>query len=278
MKIVLAAALSFLVATSGSAQGQSVWLDELTTNEVQAAVAGGKTTAIYYTAGIHANAGWVVLGKHLIVARHVAQRVAEEMGNALVLPVNAYAPAVSGGDPNPPTRVGTMRQAGTLTITDATYAAMSREIVTSAIVTAGFKNVLMMGDHGFGQDTPGKKFPDNFDGGALRKAAEELDAEWKPRGVRVYFIPVDRDVDHIQMREYFAKQTVPENIQRVLKSYGPDAIDDIVEVWSINPKEVRQDKIPPDMRPITTPELGKMFIELKVSNILQHARRLGLTR
>ena len=80
------------------------------------------------------------------------------------------------------------------------------------------------------------------------------------------------------MREYFAKQTVPENIQTVLKSYGPDAIDDIVEVWSINPKGVRQDKIPPDMRPITTPELGKMFVELKVSNILQHARRLGLTR
>jgi hypothetical protein len=270
MRIVAAAALSFLFAASGFAQGQSVWLHELTTDEVRAAVAAGKTTAIYYTSGIHANDAWVVLGKHLVIARHVAQRVAEELGNALVLPINPFTPAVSGGDPNPAKRVGTMRSPGTLTVTDATYSAMSREIVTSAIVTAGFKNVLVMGDHGFGQDTPGRKFPDNFDGGALRKVTEELDAEWKPRGTRVYFIPVDGEVDHRMIPEYLTKQKVPAKIQT--------PVDDISEVWSIDPKGIREDKIPPEMRAIASPELGGKFVDLKVSTIMRHARSLGLAR
>ena len=270
MRIVVAAALSVLLAASGFAQSQSVWVHELTTDEVQAAVAAGKTTVIYYTAGIHANDAWVVHGKHLLIARHVAERVAKELGNALVLPINPFTPAVSGGEPNPPKRVGTMRSAGTLTVTDATYGAMSREIVTGAIVTAGFKNVLMMGDHGFGQDTPGKKFPDNFDGGMLKKVAGELDSEWKPRGTRVYFIPVDAEVDHRMIPEYLAKQNVPEKLRT--------PVDDISEVWSVDPKGIREDKIPPEMRAIASPELGRKFIDLKVATILRHARSFGLAR
>jgi hypothetical protein len=270
MKLVLAAALSLVLFGSGSAQAQSVWLHELTTDEVQAAVAGGKTSVIYYTAGIHANDVWVVNGKHLVIARHVAQRVAEELGNALVLPINPFTPAVSGGEPNPPKRVGTMRSPGTLTLTDATYGAMSREIVTSAIVTAGFKNVMIMGDHGFGQDTPNKKSPDNFDGGTLKKVAEELDAVWQPRGTRVYYIPVDGEVDHRMIPEYLTTQKVPSKIQT--------PVDDISEVWSIDPKGIRLDKIPSDIRGIASPELGMKFVELKVSTILRHARSFGLAK
>jgi len=51
MRLGAAVALSFLFAAFGFAQAQSVWIHELTTDEVQAAVAAGKTTAIYYTAG-----------------------------------------------------------------------------------------------------------------------------------------------------------------------------------------------------------------------------------
>ena len=213
---------------------------------------------------------WVVLGKHLIIARHVAQRVAEELGNALVLPINPFTPAVSGGDPNPPTRVGTMRSPGTLTVTDATFGAMSREIVTSAIVTAGFQNVLIMGDHGFGQNTPGKRFPDNFDGGTLKRVAEDLDNVWQPRGTRVHYIPVDGEVDHRMIPEYLTEQKVPADIQT--------PVDDIAEVWSIDPEGIRQDNIPPDIGAIASPELGRKFVELKVSTILRHARNLGAVR
>ena len=259
MKIVAAVSLSLFLGVSGFAQSQSVWIEELTTDEVRAAVAAGKTTAIYYTGGLHQNGAVVVNGKHLIIARYVAQRVAEELGNTLVLPINPYVPAFPGGDPTK--KEGHLRAAGSISVTDETYGAIAREVVTSAIVATGFKNVMLMGDHGFGMDTEGV-----FDGGRLKKVAEELDAEWRSRGTRVYYIPVDGEVDHRMIPDYLTQRNVPAKVQT--------SVDDISEVWSVDQKGIREDKIPPDIRTFVSPELGRTFTELKVSTILRHVRRL----
>ena len=54
-----------------------------------------------------------------------------------------------------------MKFPGTVTLADATFGGVAREVAFSAI-SAGFNNVVLMGDHGGGQD-------------ALKRVASELD-------------------------------------------------------------------------------------------------------
>lgn len=124
----------------GLAWAQSLYLEDLTTVEVKAAIAGGKTTAIYYAGSTEQNGAQLALGKHNFVARHVAGRIATELGNALVYPTMPFAPT---GDH--------MKYAGTVNVSAQTFAAVAREVAKSALAS-GFKTVVLMGDHGGGQD------------------------------------------------------------------------------------------------------------------------------
>ena len=153
------------------AQSTSVMIDDLTTTEVQAAIDGGRTTAIYYVGGTHQSGPAVALGKHNLLSVLIARRIAETLGNALVYPPNPYAPA---GDPIEKT--GHMRFAGTISVSHETLAAVSRDVAISALAV-GFTHVVMMGDHGETQ-------------GVIREVASALDAEWRPKGGRIFFIPV----------------------------------------------------------------------------------------
>src|SRR6202049_1906556 len=77
-------------------QVPSVWIDDLTWPEVRDAIAAGRRTAIVYVGSSEQNGPHMVIGKHNLVARHVAQRIAEELGDALVYATLPYAVA---GDP-----------------------------------------------------------------------------------------------------------------------------------------------------------------------------------
>lgn len=143
------------------AAGQSVYIEDLTWPEVRAAISGGKSTAIYYAGSTEQNGPHLALGKHNVIARHVAGRIAEELGNALVYPVLPFAP--TGGH---------MKFPGTVNLSETTFAAVAREVAESAIA-AGFKHVLLMGDHGGGQDE-------------LKEVAHALDRAGK--GARVFYI------------------------------------------------------------------------------------------
>ena len=138
--------------------------------EVRDAIAAGKTTALYYAGSTEQNGPGVALGKHTFVAHYVAQRIAEALGNALVYPIMPYAPT---GDPR--TKTGHMAFPGTVSVSEATYGAVAREVVHSAIA-AGFTHVALMGDHGGGQRT-------------LKQVAEALHAAASPKGIHVSYIP-----------------------------------------------------------------------------------------
>ncbi len=137
---------ALLLAWPAFAQVPSVFIDDLTWPEVRDAIAGGKTTAIVYVGSSEQNGPHMVIGKHSFVARALAQRIAEELGDALVYPILPYA--VAG---NALTRTGHMRFPGTVTLTPDAFFGVVRGVGQSAL-TAGFKVVLMMGDHGGGQD------------------------------------------------------------------------------------------------------------------------------
>ena len=247
MKPLALLSVVLLAPAMGFSQSTSVMIEDLTTKEVADYIAGGKTTAIYYVGGAHENGEAVAIGKHNFLATLLARRVAEELGNALVYPINPYAPA---GDPVK--RTGEMRFPGTTSLSEETFAALSKAIAYSAIA-AGFKHVALMGDHYGGQDS-------------LRKVASELDAEWKSKGVRVFYVPV-YDEGEAAFKEHLTRLNVPPERQT--------PVDDASEMMAIETDNrwVRQDLIPPDDARVASAELGKTFIDNKVRLAVANIRK-----
>jgi len=257
MKSLTFALILLLLPSVVLAQSKSVLIEDLTWTEVRDAIAAGKTTAIYYAASTEQNGPGLALGKHIFIAHYAAQRIAEELGNALVYPTMPYAIA---GDPIKKT--GHMRFPGTVSVLEETFGAVARDVALSAIA-AGFKNVALMGDHGGGQQT-------------LKKVAEVLNAEWSPKGVHVYHISDLYFKEKEQMKEYLTKRNM------AIDQHA--GIDDTSEVMFVDKenKWVRKDKLAPDdgkMGVIGDPtqasiELGKMFVEFKIKNAVTQIRSL----
>jgi creatinine amidohydrolase/Fe(II)-dependent formamide hydrolase-like protein len=228
----------FVVCTTAAAQTRSVMIEDLTTNEVQAALDAGMTTAIYYTGGTHQSGPSIALGKHNIIAPLLARRIAEELGNALVFPINPYAP---GG--NYTTRTGHMRFAGSVALTEATFLAVSKDVILSALAV-GFKHVLILNEHGGSR-------------AALKTMAETMDKEWSAKGARVFFVPVYEDGETF-FTDYLAKLNVAPEFHT--------PIDDASELTAVDAsKYVRRDKLPPQVAPHATSAVGFTFLNAKVN-------------
>src|SRR5207237_8976566 len=172
MKVLTSALFLLGPGAPAFAQPGSVWIADHTGQEVMAAVAAGRTTLIYLGGATHADGPIVATGKHVNVGRYVAQRVAEQLGNALVLPINPYAPASAQMNHTSPASAAIV--GGTVSLSDETYALVTKDVINSAlravresegIVGAGFKSVMVMSDHSQGQDN-------------LQRVARHRDADW----------------------------------------------------------------------------------------------------
>src|SRR5688572_31158957 len=111
MRIALALLAALLCLRAAAAGPESVHLEELTSPEVAAKVATGTRTILIPIGGTEQNGERIVLGKHNVRARVLAEEIARRLGNCLVAPVIAYVPE---GSIDPPT--GHMRGAGTISI------------------------------------------------------------------------------------------------------------------------------------------------------------------
>jgi len=139
----LASALC-LVLSLGHARAApaSVFLEELTTQQVAAALQQGTRTIIIPVGGTEQSGPHLTLGKHNIRVRVLAGKVAQQLGDALVAPVLAYVPE---GRVDPPTEH--MRFAGTISIPESAFGAVL-EGATRSFWRHGFHNVVLVGDHG----------------------------------------------------------------------------------------------------------------------------------
>ena len=99
----------------------------------------GKTTALFYTGGTESRGPQNVNGGHNIMARAMVKAIALKLGNALAMPVLPYTP-------NDASRQLT----GTIGLTPDILALVLERVSEEAIIT-GFKNIILMGDHGGGQ-------------------------------------------------------------------------------------------------------------------------------
>lgn len=247
-------------AVSGLAQ-ERVRIEDMTWEEVAAALKAGKTTAIYYAGGTEQNGPHMAFGKHVIIADRLGERIARELGNALVLPVMPYAPS---GDPTQ--RSGMMAFAGTTSVTDEAFGMVARDVSESAI-TAGFRDVVLMGDHGGGQQ-------------ALQRVAAQLTDKYKGKGIRVHYC---LDV-YKKSGEEFNKYLRPRGITAEQAAHA--GARDTSEILYLKPDWIRKEKIqeasaangvPGDPR-VATPELGKVYLDMKVKLAVAEIRSLVGTR
>ena len=136
-------ALALAVPTLALAGGApSVYMEELTSPELQARIDAGATTALVPIGGTEQSGPHIVLGKHNVRAHILAGRIAQRLGNATVAPVIAYVPE---GAIAPP--AGHMRFAGTLSIPEAAFESML-ESTARSLCQHGVRDVFFLGDHG----------------------------------------------------------------------------------------------------------------------------------
>jgi creatinine amidohydrolase/Fe(II)-dependent formamide hydrolase-like protein len=140
-----------------------VEFEMMTWPEVKAALAAGKTTALVYTGGTEQRGPQNVNGGHTLMGREIVKTIALRLGNAIAMPVLPYTPNNASAD-----------LPGTIGLTPELLSAILERVSEQAIAT-GFKNVILMGDHGGGQ-------PD-----AYATTAKKLDEKYAPKGIHVYF-------------------------------------------------------------------------------------------
>jgi creatinine amidohydrolase len=237
---------------------RSVWIDDLTWPEVRDAIAAGKRTAIVYTGSSEQNGPHMVIGKHNFVAHYAAQRIAEELGDALVYPTLPFA--VTG---NAAARTGHMRFPGSVTLPPEVYFSVVRAVAESALA-AGFKVVAIMGDHGGGQNE-------------LARAAKELDARHRAEGARVIFVGDLYAKTDAQFTERLGKRGLPRNdVHAGIRDTSELLYLETAGQW------IRKDKLAAANEStgvrgtptLATPEIGKEYLDLKVENAVKQIRSL----
>ena len=157
------AAVKPAVAQTAEANAPLVEFETMTWPEVKRALAEGKTTALFYTGGTEQRGPQNVNGGHTLMARATVKAIALKLGNAIAMPVLPYTPNNASA-----------QLPGTIGLTDDILAAILERISEQAIAT-GFKNVILMGDHGGGQPK------------VYRDVARKLDDKYASRKIHVYF-------------------------------------------------------------------------------------------
>lgn len=160
--------LCALVATSPAfAQApNTVFLEELTSTELQQQVRSGKTTIIVPLGGTEQNGPHMTLGKHNVRVKALSGKIALSLGDTLVAPVVAYVPE---GRVQPPT--SHMRFAGTVTVPEEIFEKVL-ESAARSFKQHGFRNIVFLGDHGGYQTN-------------MKAVAGRLNREWAVTPVRV---------------------------------------------------------------------------------------------
>ena len=150
-------------ARAQNGAGPLVEFEMMTWPEVRQALASGKTTALIYTGGTEQRGPQNVNGGHNLMGRAVVKAIAVQLGNAIAMPVLPYTPNQASAT-----------LPGTIGLTPEILTTVLERIAEQSIAT-GFKNVVLMGDHGGGQPN------------VYAEVAKKLDEKYSPQGVHVFY-------------------------------------------------------------------------------------------
>jgi creatinine amidohydrolase/Fe(II)-dependent formamide hydrolase-like protein len=263
--------LSLSVGHAQTKAANAVQFEMMTWPEVKHALESGKTTALVYNGGTEQRGPQNVNGGHTLIAHAVAVRIAEKLGNAIVAPVMPFS--VNNASATLP---------GTIGLTSEVFTAVN-ERVAEQLIKTGFKNIVLMGDHGGGQKE-------------LAELATKMDAEYSPKGVRVIFCDQvyagtkEHPGAQPDFEKWLADNGYPSgghagvsdtsemlylggNEGWVRKDLVPTALGDPVAARGQRPEHKVDNGITGDARR-STAELGKRFIDMKVDYSVREIRAL----
>src|SRR6516165_3937205 len=138
--VLLALSAAYASAQMEIAQHPVVEFQMMTWAEVKKAIhEDGFINAVVYNGGTEQRGPQNVNGGHNLMAQQTARAIALKMRHTIVAPVMPYSPNTASAD-----------LPGTIPVSEVTFKAVNMEVV-EGLITSGFKNVFLMGDHGGGQ-------------------------------------------------------------------------------------------------------------------------------
>ena len=144
-------------------------ITDMTWMEVRDAVSAGARTAIVPSGGLEENGPHMIIGKHDYIVTWAARRIANELGNALIVPTISYVPE---GNYDPPSN--NLLFPGTVGVPPAIFAGILEGIARSLKLT-GFDTICFIADHGLSI-------------APQAEVAAKLSAEWAGNGPKVLAI------------------------------------------------------------------------------------------
>ena len=270
--MMLTVAMVGVLATGGVAMAQEkeapVEIELMTYPEIYAAIhEQGKTTVLVVNGGTEQRGPHAVLGGHSLTAKPQGVDIARKLGNALVAPVMPFS--IAGGHLNAKTP-------GSVNIPGPVFAAVNEAIVDSMVVN-GFKNIVLMGEHGGGQRE-------------LEEVANRTNAKYGQQGVHVFFCGDFYRKTQVDFEQWMIANRLPLSSHggipdtSLMMYLGGDAWvrkDKLVAGDPVLPPGTQRDAKTPrvnngvtgDPRP-STPEIGKRYFDLQTKNAVAQIQAL----
>ncbi len=173
-----------LLAVSMSAQSSSVDFEMMTWPEVKAAIQHGKTTALVYNGGTEQRGPQNVNGGHTLMGHATVLAIATKLGNAIAAPVLPFS--VNNANAELP---------GTIGLTGPIFASVNEQ-VAEQLIKNGFRNIVLMGDHGGGQKE-------------LDEVARKLSEKYSTQGVRIVYCDQVYSKANGDFDKYLAEKRYP---------------------------------------------------------------------
>jgi creatinine amidohydrolase len=231
----------------------------------------GKTTVLVYNGGTEQRGPHAVLGGHTLMAHAIAPMIAKKLGNALVAPVLPFSVNPAGGVD--------ARMPGGIELSPDLFQKVNEAVVDS-MVKNGFKNIVLMGDHGGGQVE-------------LNTLATAMDAKYGPQGTHVYFCGDLYEKSRQEFAGWLTSKGLPlsnhagisdtstmlylqpERERWVRRLYKTTLGDPVLPAGQQpNPNAARVNNgVSGDPRP-STAEIGKLVVDMKVNNAVAEINRL----
>lgn len=243
-------------------------LEMMTWPELKKAMQDGKTTALVYNGGTETRGPQNVNGGHTLMAHATVVAIAEKLGDAIAAPVMPFSP--NNANANLP---------GTIGLTAPLFASLNEQ-VAEQLIKNGFKNVVLMGDHGGGQKE-------------LGEVAKKLDEKYASQGIHVVYCDEVYEKANGDFDKYLAANGMPlsshagipdtsemlylgGDLGWVRKELVATAVGDPVrkpgEARDANAKRINNG-ISGDARP-STAALGKRLFDMKVEYAVNQIHRL----
>jgi creatinine amidohydrolase/Fe(II)-dependent formamide hydrolase-like protein len=200
----------------------TVFLEELTWDELAMLVKSGKTTAIIGTAGTEQKGPHMAIGEHKYATEYCANQIARALGNAIVAPIITYVPEGSWERPT-----GHMSKAGSITLPEDRFRTLL-ELNARSLRGSGFKDIILIGDSGGNQQ-------------GMKAVADKLNADssFKASGVRLHFIGDYYTKAHAEQNNWLA-DTLKIMPRAEIGSHAN--IMDTSELMYIHPELVKTDR------------------------------------